>query len=186
MKEEVKRESVEWAKAIILGLVIFGFIRFFLFDNYTVQGQSMLPTINDGDKLLVNKLSYTIGEIDRFDVVVFHYNQEEDFVKRVIGLPGDTLYFENDTLHINGEPIDEQYIEGYKDQMSYEKFTGDFSLQDKTGEMEVPAGQLFVMGDNRLGSTDSRHFGFIKENEVVGEVSLRYWPLKKWELNFKD
>ncbi|WP_335870087.1 signal peptidase I [Bacillus sp. 2205SS5-2] len=185
MKEDLKREGKEWIKALGMGLILFVIIRLFLFDNYTVEGQSMMPTIKDGNKLIVNKIGYSVGNIDRFDIVVFHANDEEDYVKRVIGLPGDSIMYQNDVLYVNGKAQEEPYLEQFKKQYVYDKLTGDFSLEDETSEAVVPEGKLFVLGDNRRGSTDSRHFGFVDEDNVVGEVGLRYWPIDEWEFSLK-
>ncbi|GAA0314285.1 signal peptidase I [Bacillus carboniphilus] len=183
--ETIKKESIEWLKALGIGMIIFVFIRTFFFSNYVVEGESMMPTLEDGNKLVVNKIGYTIGDIDRFDVIVFHANKSEDYVKRVIGLPGDRVSYEDDKLYINGEAMDEPYLERYRQMVSPgQPLTGDFSLFELTGEKTVPEGHLFVLGDNRLQSWDSRHFGFVKMETVVGEVNLRYWPLSELDTKF--
>ncbi len=186
MREEIKKEGLEWIKALGIGLVIFLIIRTFLFSNYVVEGESMMPTLQDDNKLVVNKIGYNIGEINRFDVIVFHANEDEDYVKRVIGLPGDQVEYKNDQLFINGEYFEEPYLEEYKKQFQGNNLTGDFNLEELTEEKAevVPEGKLFVMGDNRRGSLDSRHIGFIDQEDVVGKVNLRYWPLNKWGVNF--
>lgn len=184
MSEELKKEGIEWVKAIGIGLVIFVFIRTFFISNYVVDGESMMPTLQDGNKLIVNKIGYQIGDFDRFDVIVFHANQKEDYVKRVIGLPGDTIEYQDDVLLINGKKVDEPYLEWHRNQAFSHKFTEDFSLVEKTGMEVVPEGKLFVLGDNRLGSYDSRQFGFISVDRVVGKVNLRYWPLDHLDISF--
>jgi signal peptidase I len=80
VKEQIKKESIEWLKAFGIGMIIFIFIRMFFFSNYVVEGESMMPTLQDGNKLVVNKIGYHIGELHRFDVIVFHANKEEDYV----------------------------------------------------------------------------------------------------------
>lgn len=184
MSEELKKEGIEWVKAIGIGLVIFVFIRTFFISNYVVDGESMMPTLQDGNKLIVNKIGYQIGDFDRFDVIVFHANQNEDYVKRVIGLPGDTIEYRDDELFINGKKTDEPYLERHRNQAISHKFTEDFTLIEKTGMEVVPEGKLFVLGDNRLGSYDSRQFGFISVDQVVGKVNLRYWPLDHLDVSF--
>lgn len=114
MREEVKREGLEWIKALGIGLIIFIIIRTFLFSNYVVEGESMMPTLQDGNKLVVNKIGYHIGDLDRFDVVVFHANENEDYVKRIIGLPGDKVVYKDDKLYVNGEYYPEPYLEKFK------------------------------------------------------------------------
>ncbi|MEW8971230.1 MAG: signal peptidase I [Mesobacillus sp.] len=184
MKEIVKREGLEWIKAFALGMIIFIFIRIFFFSNYVVEGESMLPTLEDGNKVVVNKLGYETEDLERFDVIVFHANEEEDFVKRVIGLPGDKVEYREDVLFINGKKVEEPFLKQYREQSPVGYLTGDFTLQDLTGIERVPEGKLFVLGDNRLGSWDSRQFGFVSENQVVGKVNLRYWPLEEMDVSF--
>lgn len=184
MKEMMIREGVEWIKAFALGMIIFVFIRIFFFSNYIVEGESMLPTLEDGNKVVVNKLGYETDELERFDVIVFHANEEEDFVKRVIGLPGDKVEYREDMLFINDKQVKESFLKHYREQSAGGYLTGDFSLEDLTGVERVPKGKLFVLGDNRLGSWDSRQFGFISEEQVVGKVNLRYWPLEEMDVSF--
>ena len=177
MKEEVKKEGVEWLKAFAIGIIIFAFIRTFFFSNYIVEGESMMPTLQDGNKLVVNKIGFQIGELNRFDVIVFHANQEEDYIKRIIGLPGDTVEYRNDVLYLNGKKQEETYLDKYRKETFGGRLTGDFTLLELTGADTVPEGHIFVLGDNRLGSRDSREFGFVSIDQVVGKVDLRYWPI---------
>lgn len=130
-----------------------------------VEGFSMLPTLQDGEFVLVNRLAYRLGEHQRGDIVVFHHpsgQKEEDLIKRVIGLPGDRIVAENGTVSVNGTRLKEDYI---KDAPSY------------TGEWTVPEGQLFVLGDNRNNSSDSHQWGFVPYEDVIGKAVLIYWPL---------
>jgi signal peptidase I len=184
MKIEWKKEGMEWVKAFAIGIIIFAFIRTFFFSNYVVEGESMMPTLQDGNKLVVNKLGYQVGELNRFDVIVFHANEKEDFVKRIIGLPGDKIEYRDDRLYINGQKYEEPFLNVYKQKSPGIRITGDFSLKEITGENTVPDGKLFVLGDNRLGSWDSRQFGFISASQVVGKVDLRYWPLDSMDVHF--
>lgn len=144
----------------------------------------MMPTLESGNWLVVNKLSYDIGPIHRFDVIVFHATRNEDYVKRVIGLPGDRIEYKNDVLYVNGKRMDEPYLRPYKQSLAGGKLTGDFTLEEVTGKTRVPPGCVFVLGDNRLGSWDSRHFGFVKISRIVGKVDLRYWPLNEFAFQF--
>ncbi|NMD70889.1 signal peptidase I [Bacillus sp. DNRA2] len=184
MKEELKQESIEWLKALVVGIMIFAFIRTFFFSNYVVEGESMKPTLEDGNKLVVNKIGYQIGDFDHFDVIVFHANKTEDYVKRIVGLPGDEIEYKDDHLYINSEKISEPFLDIYRSQAIGGRLTGDFTLLEITGEKKVPDGKLFVLGDNRLGSWDSRHFGFISIDQVVGKVDLCYWPLNEVAVKF--
>src|SRR5699024_2858493 len=121
-----------------------------------------------GNLLMVNKIVYDIKDIDRFDVIVFHASKRDDYVKRVIGLPGDSIEYKNDSLYVNGEYMEEPFLETYKDDAVSLPYTEDFTLEDKTGSYSVPDGKLFVMGDNRNNSLDSRAFGFISQDRLVG------------------
>lgn len=184
VKIEWKKEGIEWIKAFAIGIIIFAFIRTFFFSNYVVEGESMMPTLQNGNKLVVNKLGYQVGDLNRFDVIVFHANEKEDFVKRIIGLPGDRIEYRNDQLYVNGHKYKEPFLDVYKQKAKGVQLTGDFTLKELTGENTVPEGKLFVLGDNRLGSWDSRHFGFVSVKQVVGKVDLRYWPLNELNVHF--
>ncbi|WP_445486599.1 signal peptidase I [Niallia sp. 03133] len=184
MKEAFKKESKEWLKALVIGGVIFILIRAFFFSNYEVEGQSMMPTLQNGNKLVVNKISYKIHDFEHFDIIVFHANEKEDFVKRIIGLPGDRMVYKDDQLYINGKKYKENFLKQYRSEVAAGRLTGDFTLKEVTGKGKVPEDMLFVLGDNRLGSWDSRHYGFIPINHVVGKVNLRYWPLNELQFSF--
>jgi signal peptidase I len=184
MKNAWKKEGLEWVKAFGIGIVIFAILRTMFFSNYVVEGQSMMPTLQEGNKLVVNKFGYEADNLKRFDVIVFHANKREDYVKRIIGLPGDSIVYRNDQLFVNGKKVDEPFLNTYKLKNPGGKFTGDFTLRGVTRKNTVPAGKLFVLGDNRLGSWDSRQFGFISIDQVVGKVDLRYWPLNEINTHF--
>ncbi|WP_227395796.1 signal peptidase I [Jeotgalibacillus aurantiacus] len=184
--ESWKKEGFEWLKALAVGVVIVLIVRIFLFSNYVVEGVSMQPTLQDGNKLVINKIGYQIGELDRFDVIVFHANESEDYVKRVIGLPGDEVTYEDDKLYINGEYYEEPYLDEFHAENADGRLTGDFTLEELTGQTTVPEGMIFVLGDNRQESLDSRIFGFVDQESVVGKVDLRYWPLDELDVRFYD
>ncbi|WNS76803.1 signal peptidase I [Bacillus sp. DTU_2020_1000418_1_SI_GHA_SEK_038] len=184
MSEGMKKEGIEWIKAFAIGIIIFAFIRTFFFSNYIVEGESMEPTLENGNKLIVNKIGTQIGELHRFDVIVFHHSKEEDFVKRVIGLPGDKVEYHNDELYINGEKVYEPYLEKFRKEAFGSMLTGDFTLMEAAGAETVPEGKIFVLGDNRAKSWDSRHYGFISADQVVGKVNLRYWPIDEMDISF--
>ncbi|MBB3907572.1 signal peptidase I [Anoxybacillus rupiensis] len=171
-----RRRSVIWT----VSLTLVFFARFLLFTNYVVEGESMMPTLQDGNFLIVKKF----GSIQRFDIIVFHANTQKDYVKRVIGLPGDRIMYKNDVLYINGKPIEEPYLQRYKRKLVNGKLTGDFTLQEVTGRKTVPPGYVFVLGDNRLVSWDSRHFGYVKMNRIVGKVNARCWPFREISIQF--
>ncbi|UOQ46881.1 signal peptidase I [Gracilibacillus caseinilyticus] len=168
-------------RIVIFATVLAVIFRSYLFASYVVNGKSMEPTLHDGNLLMVNKMVYDLMDIHRFDVIVFHANEQEDYVKRVVGKPGDHIEYRDDVLYVNGEAVEEPYLEPYRE--SGEILTKDFSLEVVTGEKVVPEGKLFVLGDNRTKSYDSREIGFVDQETVVGKVDIRYWPMS--ELNFQ-
>ncbi len=133
-----------------------------------VDGSSMEPSFQDGDYVIVNKLAYRNGELERGDVIVFPYplNREEDFIKRIIGLPGDRIEVIRGGVFINGVRIDEDYLLG--------DARGDYE------EIIVPQGTVFVMGDNRNDSSDSRVWGPLTIDEIIGRAIFRYWPINSF------
>lgn len=172
----MQKTFFDWIKAVAVAVIIVYAIQTFLFANYVVHGQSMMPTIHDGNRVIVNKIDYDFGKPKRFQLIVFHYSKHEDFIKRVIGLPGDTLHYKNDVLYVNGKAMKEPYLKPYKDRLNSGLLTKNFSLKEKTGHLTVPKGHVFVLGDNRRNSYDSRYFGFVPINKIVGKVDVRYWP----------
>ncbi|MBM7701845.1 signal peptidase I [Metabacillus iocasae] len=175
-----KSELWEWLKAIVIAVLLAAVIRYFLFAPIVVDGLSMMPTLHDQNRMIVNKLSYKIGEPERFDIVVFHATEDKDYIKRIIGLPGDHIEYKDDVLYINGKPYDEPYLEQYKSEIIDGSLTQDFKLEDITGgQAVVPENHIFVMGDNRRYSKDSRQIGFIEMDRVLGETNTVYWPIKE-------
>lgn len=170
--ETKKNEWLEWGKAVIVAVVLAAVVRAFLFTSYEVQGESMIPNVYDGERFIINKIGYGFSDPDRFDLIVFHANEKDDYIKRVIGLPGDTVRVKDDILYINDEPIEEPFLEKRKADYKWEHYTNDFAIPEA-----VPAGHVFVLGDNRPNSLDSRRLGFIANEQIVGKVDLRFWPL---------
>ena len=178
MKEKKsKNESWEWIKALLIAFGLAALIRVFLFTPIVVDGISMMPTLEDGDRMIVNKIGYTIGEPDRFDIVVFHAPEQKDYIKRIIGLPGDTVEYRDDILYINGEPLEEPYLNQYKEAVADSPFTEDFTLEGKLNSEVVPKNHVFVLGDNRRKSKDSRHIGVVPIDEIIGNTKIVFWPL---------
>ncbi|WP_077615182.1 signal peptidase I [Caenibacillus caldisaponilyticus] len=180
-----KKEVFEWLKALAIAVIIAIIIRSFIFTNYVVEGKSMMPTLEDGNRLIVNKIDYDFSKPKRFDIIIFHATPTDDYVKRVIGLPGDSIEYKNDVLYVNGKPVKEPYLKPYKEKISSGNLTNNFSLRDIPNDKpvdRVPPGKLLVLGDNRRNSVDSRSFGFVDMSQVVGKVNIRYWPLS--EINY--
>ncbi|QKY71563.1 signal peptidase I [Lentibacillus sp. CBA3610] len=168
---------------IIVAVVLAIIFRTHLFASYVVNGESMEPTLYDGNLLMVNKVVYNLTDIDRFDIIVFHANQQNDYVKRVVGLPGDELVYENDKLYVNGEYVPEEFLEPFQNVNEHQPYTEDFTLEGITGSAKVPEGKLFVLGDNRGDSLDSRNIGFINIEQLVGKVDIKYWPFSEVSAN---
>ncbi|WP_010529895.1 signal peptidase I [Lentibacillus jeotgali] len=169
---------------ILLALLIAIVFRSNLFASYIVNGESMEPTLYDGNLLMVNKVVYNLTDIDRFDIVVFHADEQDDYVKRVIGLPGDEIVYKNDKLYIDGEYTKESFLDPFRVMSDNELYTEDFTLEGVTGKAEVPEGKIFVMGDNRGESLDSREIGFVNAETIVGKVDVKYWPFSEMQLSF--
>lgn len=167
-----------WMKMITAALLIAFAVRHFLFTPIIVDGQSMMPTLHHEDRMIVNKIGYSVTEPERFDIIVFHAEAGKDYIKRVIGLPGDVISYQNDILLVNGEPLPEQYLEEYQEQTDSLPFTHDFELSDVTLFEEIPEDHLFVMGDNRQFSRDSRHIGMVAYEEIVGTADVVFWPFE--------
>lgn len=177
-----KSESWEWMKALFIALIIAAGIRYFIFAPIIVDGQSMMPTLHDEDMLIVSKMSYTIGDPERFDIIVFHAPEGKDYIKRIIGLPGDKIEYKDDQLYVNGKKVDEPFLDEYKQALTKGDLTYDFDLMSEIGQATVPEGELFVMGDNRRHSKDSRMIGAVPMEKVIGEANIIFWPLSDFHV----
>ena len=178
-----KNELREWVGAIGVAVLLAFGIRFFLFIPIEVEGASMLPTFENGDKVMVNKIDSKFNGYERFDIIVFKVNKETNYIKRVIGLPGDHITYKDDELLINGKKYDEPYLDELKKELiDHGTLTQDFTLEEYLGEVVVPEGSLFVLGDNRRFSNDSREpsVGFISMDIVLGTVNMTYYPLNNF------
>ncbi|UOQ49185.1 signal peptidase I [Gracilibacillus caseinilyticus] len=175
MENKIVKEVLSWLKALLVALVIVLVCRHFLITPSVVKGESMMPNLHDGDRIILSKVS----DIERFDEIAFKAPDSEDnYVKRVIGFAGDQIEMKDDKLYINGEFYEETYLDEYKSVLSEGgQLTYDFTLKELTGSETVPEGKLFVLGDNRRVSKDSRQFGFIDEDAVIGDVKMRIWPI---------
>ncbi|MFZ3589767.1 signal peptidase I [Bacillus sp. DJP31] len=184
MKTKSFLQSISLIKPIAIGIVIAFVLRMFFFSSYIVEGSSMTPTLQNGNLLVINKIGLQFSDLKRFDVIVFHASEKEDYVKRVIGIPGDRISYQSDKLYVNDQLVEEPFLNVYQPTFEGNQVMEDFTLLDKTGVETVPEGQLFVIGDNRLGSYDSREFGFINVDQVVGKVNLRYYPFHLIDTSF--
>jgi signal peptidase I len=179
-KEKVEEKEVSWAREIIstavyllaVVAVTFLFVQF-VGQRTHVNGDSMNVTLEDGDNLIVDKLSYRFSEPERYDIIVFPYQYQEKtyYIKRIIGMPGETVQIINGMVYIDGEMLDESYG---KEVMQYSGVASD--------PIELGDDEYFVLGDNRNNSSDSRDpsVGNIKEDQIIGKAFIRIWPLNKF------
>ena len=164
-------------KEVVQSLIIAGILAFFIINfvaqSFIVDGQSMYPTLRDGERLFVNKFIYRFRPPERFEIIVCTPNGQPDskFIKRVIGLPGETVFIKDGITYIDGQPLKEGYLN--------EKMLGDF------GPYLVGDDEVFVMGDNRNHSADSRipsYVGNVKFSSISGKAFWVYWPLNRMRL----
>jgi signal peptidase I len=158
-----------WLRDLVISLAISGFIIIFVYQPVKVEGTSMMPSLEDQERIFVNKFVYRLEPIERGDVVVFRYPRDpsKSFIKRVIGLAGDRIRINNGQVWVNGKQLSEEYVpRAYEDLRSY-------------AEMVVPAGSYFVLGDHRSLSNDSRDFGPVGESYIYGKAVFGYWPMDK-------
>ncbi len=182
--KEVRQKSVfrEYAEAIVIALLLALFIRTFVVQAFKIPSGSMIPTLLVGDHILVNKFSYGVknpfsgatwiglGDPHRHDVIVFKYpkNPSQDFIKRVVGVAGDRIEIVNKQVYVNGE----KFLEPHAVNLEPEILS---TPRDNVGPIVVPPGSLFVMGDNRDNSHDSRFWGFVDLKAVKGKAFMLYW-----------
>ncbi len=196
-----KRFIKEWG-GIILIMTLLVLSRLFLWSNVRVEGHSMDPTLADGEVLFVVKHL----PINRFDIVVAHEDEgNKDIVKRVIGLPGDTIRYQNDKLYVNGNETNEPYLADYIKRFKDDKLQSTYSGTGFEGDkgtffrsiaqkaqaftvdvnyntnfsFTVPEGEYLLLGDDRLVSSDSRHVGTFKAKDITGEAKFRLWPMNR-------
>jgi signal peptidase I len=170
-----EQEKIHWGRfaldiieTLVLAVVLFLGINA-VSARVRVDGFSMIPTLQDGEFVLVSKLNYQFGKPERGDIIVFHYpmDPQQELIKRVIGLPGDAIIVQNGKVSVNGQILDEPYIA---------------ATPAYSGDWMVPDGQLFVLGDNRNDSSDSHSWGFLPFQKVVGKAVVIYWPPRLWEV----
>jgi signal peptidase I len=158
-----------WARDLLVSLAISAFIIIFLYQPVKVEGTSMMPGLEDQERIFVNKFVYRWEPIQRGDIVVFRYPRDttKSYIKRVIGVAGDRIRIDNGQVYVNDQALDEDYVPGeYADTRSY-------------AEMTVPANSYFVLGDHRTMSNDSRDFGPVNERFIYGKAVFGYWPMEK-------
>jgi signal peptidase I len=158
-----------WLRDLVISLAISCFIIIFLYQPVKVEGTSMMPSLEDQERIFVNKFVYRLEPIQRGDIVVFRYPRDpsKSFIKRVIGLAGDQIRIEAGQVYVNGKQLDEDYVPAaYEDERSYP-------------EIVVPPDSYFVLGDHRSLSNDSRDFGPVPQHFIYGKAVFGYWPMDK-------
>jgi len=158
-----------WLRDLVVSMAISAFIIVFLYQPVRVEGTSMLPMLEDQDRLFINKIAYRVGDIHQGDVVVFQYPRDrtKSYIKRVIGLPGDDIRIEHGRVYVNGAQLKEPYVP--------DRFTDDKSQP----EMVLAPNKYFVMGDHRSISSDSRDFGPVDRELIYGKAAFVYWPMEQ-------
>jgi signal peptidase I len=158
-----------WLRDLFISLAIAAFIIIFLYQPVKVEGVSMMPSLEDQERIFVNKFVYRLEPIERGDVVVFRYPRDpsKSYIKRVIAVAGDRLRIDGGQVYVNGEPLDEPYVPpAYTDARSYPEIT-------------IPPDWYFVLGDHRSMSSDSREFGPFDQSYIYGKAVFGYWPMDK-------
>ena len=163
--------ALSWVRDLAFSVLIAVILIVFIYQPVKVEGTSMMPTLTDQERIFINKFTYHfgLGSIERGDMVVFWFplDPSKSYIKRVIGVPGDTVRIEAGQVFVNGEALSEGYVpDEYRDRVSWE-------------EHRVPAGHYFVLGDHRSSSSDSRTWGFVKRDAIYGKAVFVYWPLEK-------
>jgi signal peptidase I len=158
-----------WLRDLVVSLSISAFIIIFLYQPVKVEGTSMMPSLDDQERIFVNKFVYRIGAIQRGDIVVFRYPRDpsKSYIKRVIGVAGDRVRIEDGQVFLNDRPIEEDYV------------PRDFADQRSCPELTVPSESFFVLGDHRNMSNDSRDFGPVNQAFIFGKAVFGYWPMEK-------
>lgn len=171
-KKSLGREILEWVMVVVVAVVAALVIRTFIFEPVRVDGGSMLNTLHNNEYMIVTKYQYLFADPERFDIVICHYPDRAgtNFVKRVVGIPGDTVAMQDGILYINGEAVIEEYI--------------DYKANYNMGEITVEEGHYFVLGDNRSSSNDSHvsSVGQLERSQIVGKVRLVAWPFSDFRI----
>lgn len=170
-KRQKKEKSSlrEMVEVVVVAFALAFLIKTFVVGNFWIPSESMVPTIEVNDKVIVTNFSYWFAEPQRGDVIVFRFPQDtkKDYIKRCIGLPGETVEFRESRLYVDGQLVDEPYL---PDGLEFEDY----------GPVQVPAGQYFMCGDNRNYSSDSRVWGFVEKKLIIGKAQVIYWPVDRW------
>ncbi len=159
-------KALRWFKEFVVALGIAVFIIVFLYQPVKVEGTSMMPQLKDQERIFINKFAYRLGTVERGDVVVFRYpgDPSKNYIKRIVGVPGDTVEIVRGVVMLNGEQLEEPYVPSqFRDERSMYPLT-------------VPPDTYFVLGDHRNLSSDSRDFGVVTRGAIFGKAVFAYWP----------
>jgi signal peptidase I len=192
----------EYFESIVIAVILALFVRTFVVQAFKIPTGSMEENLLIGDHLLVNKFVFgpaptaterrllPVGTIHRRDVIVFKYPEEpeRDFIKRVIGLPGETVEIRQKKVYINGQPLDEPYVHFLQPPAKPSELSEvtSFDVRERYGPVMVPPGQYFVMGDNRDNSQDSRYWGFLPRENIKGKALVIYWSYESGREDYQD
>ena len=200
MSESHEKSPVrEYFESIVIAVILALFVRTFVVQAFKIPSGSMEDNLLIGDHLLVNKFIFggaptaaeravlPVRDIHRGDVIVFKFPKEpdRDFIKRVIGLPGETVELRRKAVYINGQPLDEPYVHFLAPASEGQEVT-QFDVRERYGPVRIPDGQYFVMGDNRDNSQDSRYWGFLPRDYVKGKALLIYWSYESEREDYED
>src|SRR3990170_8132445 len=194
-----KSTAREYFESIVIAVILALFVRTWVVQAFKIPTGSMENNLLIGDHLLVNKFVFgpTLGRVEkailptrdirRGDVVVFKYPDEpdRDFIKRVVGLPGETVELRSKKVYINGRPLDEPYVHFLEPASTAQEVTS-FDVRERYGPVQVPDGQYFVMGDNRDNSQDSRYWGFLPRHFIKGRALMIYWSYESGGEDYVD
>lgn len=180
MKEIMKRLAAlffDVIESVVVALSVFVVVYLFLVQPHQVKGASMDPTFHDGEYILTDKISYRFNQPQRGDVIVFKAprNPDFDYIKRILGVPGDKILILDGTVYVNNQKLDEKYIES-----DTVILPGQYIKEGQ--EVSLSDGEYFVLGDNRSHSSDSRQWGTVPKKDIIGRAFFRYWPFTKFGL----
>lgn len=170
-KRGFKNLAFDILQTLVLALAIFMIVYLFLFQPHQVKGESMFPTLENSEYLLTEKISYRFGQPERGDIIVFESppNPSEDFIKRIVALPGEEVKISQGHVVVNGKPLEENYLP-----------ENTYTSEGTFNRVSLGDDEYFVLGDNRNNSSDSRRWGPVKRKAVVGKSWIIYWPLNKF------
>lgn len=167
----------DFLQSIVVVMALMVMVYLFIVSPQEISGQSMYPTFENGEYILTNKIEYKLHEPGRGDVIVFKSprNKDIDYIKRIIGIPGDVVSLQNGKFYLNGEKLEESFL-------AADLFTFGGAFLSENSEITVTPGHYFVSGDNRPHSLDSREFGLIPKEDIIGKALIRYWPFDRAQI----